>query len=126
MKKIFILILLYVVFASCAKNKSSFKIDTNYWKIPPDITKVVYEGGDGSSVENAIIIRNLTTTRDGIAAVYAYIEKQLGTRNKDWKLVMQSKATINERHYDFVTVEKISDDTQITYTFDITDFFGKF
>ena len=123
-------VLLLIFFISCSTSKysstnRSSTIDPNYWNIPPDLTKIVYEGGDGSSFENAIVIKNATTTREGIAAEYAHIEKKHGQRIEDWKLIMQSSNVQNGRRYDVITIRIISDNTTIAYYFDITDFYGK-
>ena len=132
MKQVIIQIVLFsILLMSCSTgrysstNRSS-TIDPNYWSIPPDLTKIVYEGGDGSSFENAIVIKNATTTRDGIAAEYAYIEKKHGQRINDWKPMGQSTNMQNGRRYDVVTIQIISDNTTISYFFNITEFFGKF
>jgi len=47
---------------------TNYLIDSYFWKTSPDLTKIVYKGDDGSSVEKAIIIKKTTTTKEGIAA----------------------------------------------------------
>ena len=125
MKKNFFLISCFIIFSfvliSCSTNKSS-----TYQNVPIDLTKIVYEGGDGSSFENAIIIKNATTSRDGIAAEYAYIGKVHGERFKDWKTIMQSLSSSNGKHYDIIKINILSDNTTKEYYFDITSFFGKY
>jgi hypothetical protein len=105
---------------------STTKLNSNYWNIPPDLTQIVYEGGDGSSVENAIVIKNATTERDGIAAEYAYIEKKREEKFKDWKPIQQATNVLNGKHYDAVSIQIISDNTTEKFIFDITNFYGKF
>ena len=131
MKQIIQVVLFSIFLISCSTGKyysanRSSTIDPNYWNIPADLSKIVYEGGDGSSLENAIIIRNATTTRDGIAAEYAYIEKKHGQRFNEWKPMGQSTNTQNGSRYDVIIIQITSDNTTIKYIFDITEFYGKF
>ena len=126
MKQIIQIILFSILLISCSTSRYSSSnrsstIDPNYWNIPPDLTNIVFEGGDGFSFENAIVIKNVTTTRDGIAAEYAYIEKKHGN---EWKLLKQALLTQNGRRYDVLTIQNMSDNATITYFFDITEFFG--
>ena len=125
MKKVIQLILFSVILVSCTTTRQSSTISSNYWNIPPDLTQIVYDGGDGSSFESAIIIKNAITTRDGIAAEYAYIEHKHGEKFKDWKLIGQATNMLNGKRYDFVSIQIISDNTTEKYIFDVTDFYGK-
>ena len=122
-----LLIAITMCFVGCSAMQQSSKKSSNYWSIPPDLTNVIYEGGDGSSVENAITIKNVTTTRDGIAAEYAYIETKYGIRFKDWKPMQTTTSqVINERRYDIITIQTLSDNKTKQYFFDITEWYGKF
>ena len=85
-----------------------------------ELNQVIYEGGDGSSIQNAIIIKNVTTTRDGIRAESAWIEKKHGEFNK----IEQSTKALNDKWYDIITVRLLSDNKIVKIFFDITDFYG--
>ncbi|MFZ4741141.1 MAG: hypothetical protein ACOYLE_08240 [Bacteroidales bacterium] len=101
-------------------------IDSVYWNTPPDLNKIIYKGYDGSSVEKAIIIKNATTMKEGIAAEYAYLEKELGQRGIAWKPMGQYLLPNSRKYYDIIKV-KIIETNEIKYIcFDITKFFGKF
>ena len=81
MKKIIVLLILTNMSIACTtqypNSKSSSIVNLN---IPPDLTKVTYAGGDGKTVENAIIIKNAENERNGVAAEYAYISKINGVK----------------------------------------------
>jgi hypothetical protein len=104
----------------------NFPIDTNYWETPPDLKKIVYKGGDGSSVQKAIIIKKATTLREGIGAEYAYIEKELGQRGVDWKPIEQYLHPVYRKMYDIIKVNIIGTNEIKFFCFEITGFFGKF
>ena len=83
-----------------------------------------YLGGDGSTIENAIII-NAQSTIDGVVAEYQYISNKHGERNSDWKLKYQFLIKKNDRHFDAIVV-KLKNGQELTYYFDISMFIGKF
>lgn len=83
-------------------------------------SKIKYEGGDGSSMEKAIIIKGAVDSTDGVAAEYAYIKKKY--KNYDTK--MQGLQQKNGKKYDVITFA--TKEGNVTLYFDITDFFGKF
>ncbi|MEJ2704036.1 MAG: hypothetical protein P8Z79_16485 [Sedimentisphaerales bacterium] len=86
---------------------------------------IVFEGGDGLSMDEAVIIRNALDTTVGIQAENYFISRKLGERNKDWFKEGQVLATGKKgRRFDVITVRtKLNE--RIEFCFDITDFFGK-
>jgi len=83
-----------------------------------------FEGGDGSSIENAVKIIGASGSMQGIRAEYEYLAGKFGIRGRDWELVMQSLLNDGGKDYDLMRV-RLKDGTEITVFFDITDFFGK-
>ena len=106
--------------------KYNYPIDSNYWKTPPDLKKIVYKGGDGYSVRKAIINKGATTLKEGIGAEYAYLEKELGQRGIDWKPIEQYLHPDYRKMYDIIKVNIIGTNETKFFCFDITEFFGKF
>lgn len=104
-------------------SKSSSIVNLN---IPPDLTKVTYAGGDGKTVENAIIIKNAENERNGVAAEYAYISKINGVKFKDWNPVGQVAINKGNRKLDLINIQLIRKNETVSYYFDITEFYGKF
>jgi hypothetical protein len=128
MKKIIVLLILTNITISCVttQNTNSKSSVTEYWNKTPDLTKVIYEGGDGKTVENAIVIKNAENERDGVAAEYAYIAKINGEKFKDWKPVGQSTINKDNKKIDLINIQLIQKNETVSYYFDITEFYGKF
>ena len=128
MKKIIVLLILTNITISCVttQNTNSKSSATEYWNKTPDLTKVTYEGGDGKTVENAIVIKNAENERNGVAAEYAYIAKINGEKFKDWKPVGQSTINIDNKKIDLINIQLIQKNETVSYYFDITEFYGKF
>ena len=120
------LILVLLALVSCELPQRFPKSNSEYFNKPPDLSEVVYEGGDGKSLENAIVIRNAKNERNGVAAEYAYISKKHGEKFTDWKPLEQYTSAQNNRRLDVVKVQIIQVSDTILYYFDITDFFGKY
>ena len=89
---------------------------------PPPTTGIHFSGGDGSSVEKAIVILGAKGERDGVAAEYSYVEKHLGLSRND--VVSQSLLDKNGRSFDMLQLKTAQGSRQLY--FDITDYFGKF
>ena len=109
MKKIIVLLILTNINISCVtiQNTNSKSSATEYWNKTPDLTKVNYEGSDGKTVENAIVIKNAENERNGVAAEYAYIAKINGEKFKDWNTVGNSTITRDNKKIDLITIQLI-------------------
>ena len=92
----------------------------------PDLTKVTYEGGDGKSIRNLIIIKNAENELNGVASEYDYISKIYGEKTIGWKLINQATSDFNKRKLDIITIQTIPQNEKISLYFDITEFYGKF
>lgn len=118
-----ILIMLVLAGLSC-KTANQPNLSASYGSAP-DLTNISYEGGEGNSMETAIIISNAQNTRRGIAAEYAYLEKRYGEKNIAWQLKSQSLDRSTDKIYNIITIHTIPEYKEITVYFDITEFYGK-
>lgn len=85
----------------------------------------LYSGGDGSSIENAVII-NCDKALEGVQAEYRYLASRLGKREVDWKPGSQVLLGGDDgMDYDAVDVV-LADGTKRTFYFNVTNFLGKF
>lgn len=106
--------------------QTNYSIAYDYWKTSPDLNKIVYKGYDGSSLEKPILINKATNMKEGIAAEYAYIEKELGHRGINWQPLGQYLLPVSSRYYDVIKVENLNTNEIKYFWFDTTKFFGKF
>jgi len=83
-------------------------------------TPLSYSGGDGSSHEQAVIIRGAQDTEAGIDAENAWIRQRHAGACK----TKQALVSVGRRHHDVITLTLNDGQTKSVY-FDITDFFGK-
>ena len=81
-------------------------------------------GGNGSSKEQAIIILNAKTEREGVDAEYSYLEEILGEENIYWKFLYQHFIDDGNKQYDILHIDVV-DGAEKEFYFDITDFYGK-
>lgn len=89
-----------------------------------NITNNLYGGGNGDSLETAIVI-NVRTTKTGVEAEYAYIVNLYGEKNKAWHFVSQSLQNLEDKHYDVIQIMLANGGRKIIY-FDISGFFARF
>jgi len=100
-------------------------IERIFKKDPLDsILNELFEGGDGTSFENAVIIKAKTTS-EGISKEYMFISMFYGNRDKDWELIMQSLQEHNNKSFDVIEIKLKNGEVKEVF-FDITNFFGKF
>ena len=81
-------------------------------------------GGDGASIENALIV-TAVDTNDGVSAEKKYIESQCGKWYVDFTVDLQMQIDHQGRHYDLIYVKMKKDDSKREFWFDVTSFFGK-
>ncbi len=85
-----------------------------------------YSGGDGASMETAVVVHENTSSA-GICAEHDYISLKHGTKGEDWMManfLPQMLMRKNGRHFDVLTV-RLSDGSQRKFYFDVSEFFGK-
>ncbi len=79
-----------------------------------------FAGGDGSSVESAVVISGAKHEKDGIAAEHRYLSQHFGS----WFLKRQVLVNEKSRVYDRMEITDQNGKQRAVF-FDITDFFGK-
>jgi hypothetical protein len=84
----------------------------------------IYSGGDGSTIETAVVI-NATSTSQGIPAEYQYVSRMYGLQNEDWTMVQQNLVMLADKRYDLLHI-RLSTGEEKTNCFDITRFYGRY
>jgi len=80
-----------------------------------------FDGGVGTSFEDAVIIRGASNTVAGVKAEKRFISQRIS----DWHFITQELFTRNKKKYDALTV-RLVDGSWEKFYFDISEFFGKF
>jgi hypothetical protein len=78
----------------------------------------------GTSIDNAIIIKNSVSHFEGIDAEYRVISEKYGEKGVDWNLKQQRLLYNKNKYYDMIEIT-LKNGSEIALYFDITDFFGK-
>jgi hypothetical protein len=81
---------------------------------------VQFAGGDGSSLESAVVIRGAKHEKDGIAAEHRYLSQHFAS----WFLKRQMLVNHQGRVYDRMEITDQNGKPRAVF-FDITDFFNK-
>jgi hypothetical protein len=82
---------------------------------------IVYGGGDGTSIEQAVVILGAPDHRAGVLAEYAWLQRRFPAGGRR---TQQALIRVNGRLYDRPDVE-LPDGERRPVFFDITDFFGR-
>ena len=112
------------MFISCGSSKTTSV--KNKSPIAQDLSNIEYAGGDGTTMDTAIIILNATNGFQGISAEYAYLGKKYGKRGSDWIFLKQALLYEKDKKYDLLTFKIPPSNDEINIYFDITNFFGKY
>jgi hypothetical protein len=86
---------------------------------------VEFAGGNGLTIDNAVIIKVKSET-SGIAAEYDFIASKYGVRNVAWRVLSQSVQNKKNKVYDVISIKLAKNDEKLDVYFDITNFYGKF
>ena len=101
---------------------SGSKLDAETKKtVTLKIGRILFMGGDGSSIERAVVIKKAKNEMEGIAAEGKWIKKM----HRGWRKISQALLNKNGKQYDRIKY-KTRDGKKVVIFFDITDFFGKF
>lgn len=84
------------------------------------IGKLVFEGGDGSSIEKAVVITNAKSEQEGVDGEAKWINKM----HRGWKKGSQALLSDQGKHYDRIEYTT-PDGKNETIFFDISGFLGK-
>lgn len=87
--------------------------------LAPARADIRFAGGDGASIETAVVILGAEGSRDGVRAEYVWV----AANRPGWEVEMQALVGEGDRMFDVLMLRK-GDQTQSVY-FDISDFFGK-
>ena len=88
--------------------------------VPVKIGKLVFEGGDGSSIEQAVVIKNAKGEEDGVDAESKWIRKV----HPGWRKGDQALLSKDGKSYDRIDYTTPKGEARMIF-FDITEFFGK-
>ena len=83
---------------------------------------ILFQGGDGYTIEDAIEVVGAANSLEGVAAEYRYLEQRFGKKGDDWKVEEQSLLNQNDRFFDRLVL-KTKSEGEIEIYFDITSFF---
>ena len=81
--------------------------------------KITYEGGDGSTMAQAVIIADAVGETDGVESEYIWLDQHFHGYTGDGQALLQD----GKRIYDLLTIHQSGKKYEIY--FDITDYFGK-
>ena len=87
---------------------------------PARIGGIVFAGGDGSSMDKAVLIKNAKGEVEGVAAEYQWLARTC----PGYKLTRQAMLSQGGRSYDMIEFTDAQGQAKAIY-FDITAFFGK-
>ena len=82
-----------------------------------------FEGGDGHSIEESVIICGTKDTAKGIGAEKFWISYKHGHEDADWYFFEQ-ELVLKDKAYDVITI-KLSDSSFDKLYFDISEFYGQ-
>ena len=88
---------------------------------PLKIGHLIFKGGNGLSIEQAVIIKNAKNESEGVRAERLWIRKI----HPGWRKGRQALLSKKGKQYDRIEYKTPNGETK-TIFFDISDFFGKF
>jgi len=113
-------LLFFIFILVCGGSETNHFVAAKTTRSSATDQKIKYSGGDGSSIDQAIVIENVQTEVEGTEAEYAWIGKKFpGFKFKSKGLVKKG-----DKKYDRVFGIK-ADGTNADFYFDITLFVGK-
>lgn len=113
----FFTIIIMMLLINCASRQTA-DLRTQQEKAP----QIVFQGGDGGSIDDAVVIIGVSKQDEGLEAEYGFISKKYGLKGKDWRVVGQTIVKENKKIYDMIEFEIISSSERRIYYFDVSAF----
>ncbi len=110
-------ILMMMILINCASRQTA-DLRTQQEKAP----QIVFQGGDGESIDDAVVIVGVSKQDEGMDAEYSFISKKNGLKGKDWRIVGQTIVKENKKLYDMIEFELISSSERRIFYFDVSAF----
>jgi hypothetical protein len=88
--------------------------------------EISFAGGDGSTIENAIIITGAKTDKESVISEQVYFMNRFGIKGQDWQMISQAEIENKGKMYDLMQIIKLKDNKNESYYFDISCCFGKY
>jgi hypothetical protein len=85
---------------------------------------ILFEGGNGDTVETAIVVRGASFDLVGTYAEFGWLTQTYGQKDSDWKLMSHSHGKYGDREIDTFELQ-LANGTPLTVFFDCTESFGK-
>ena len=89
-----------------------------------DSGDIWFGGGNGDTVDNAIIVRGAQFDLVGTYAEFGWLARVHGQKDRDWTLISHSHEVRGGRDID-TFILRLTDGTSRTVYFDCTESFGK-
>src|SRR5262245_19560383 len=86
--------------------------------------EITYSGGDGETMEEAVIIQGANNDLVGTLAEFQWLAEEFGQKDVDWRLETHSHGRMNEKEIDTIVL-RLASGTRKTIYFDVTESFGK-
>lgn len=83
--------------------------------------RVVYSGNEGSSIDEAIVIRNAVNSMAGVKAEHDYLAYKFGERGEDWDFHQQMLIKKEGRVYDQIDILLVDGEKKSVF-FEVTSF----
>jgi len=84
--------------------------------------QIIIKGGNGESIEDAVVIIGVGEQGDGMDAEYGFISNKQGLKNKEWRLIEQTIVKENNKIFDLIEIEIIQSSAHRIYYFDVSAF----
>lgn len=108
--------------------KQSIQETKEQYQIVKDKIKnheITFAGGDGATIDNAIIIVGAKTDKESVISEQVYFMIILGIRGQDWQVFSQAAIENKGKMYDLIGIKKLKENTNASYYFDISCCVGK-
>lgn len=110
---------------SCHSRKNISYADTAHIYVPAYTDSIYFEGGNGTSKKDAVIIRGADNSMEGVPAEYYYIKYVQKKKGIGYQINRQVLLLDSIKVYDRIDITQTKGGKR-SYYFDITEFYGKF
>lgn len=116
MRSIICILMLFMIIGCSSRQSVNIKNQNSVQN------EVSYSGGDGESIEEAVIISGVENQSEGMDAEYAYLSRSYGEKNREWRIVNQTLVQEKNKVYDVIEIQRIMSKENRIHYFDVSAF----
>ena len=111
------LLFLFALLSACTFSTIPNLENTTTYDPTVDISHIEFDGGEGTSPDETVVILNARNNKECLASEYAFLKKKFGDPETDWQLLRKKTRKKENNQIEVIKIKDLKTDSVHTYYF---------